>query len=66
VHLSLVVLEQLAEDLGSGDELRRGELLATDHQHVMVGKGPVQCGAGFGVDAFVQVEAAHFGAGMRG
>jgi len=66
VHLALVVLEEFAKDLCRGDELRRGELLAADHQHVMLGKGPVQRGAGFAIDTLVQVNAAHFSAGMRG
>jgi len=65
VHLTLVVLEEVAEDLGRGDELRRGEFLAADYQHVMLGKGAVQRRAGCGVDSLVQIDAAHFGAGMR-
>ena len=66
VHLTLVVLEQLAKHLGRGHELRRGVVLVADHQHVMLGKGAVQRRMGFGVDPLVQVEAAHFRAGMRG
>ena len=66
MHLALVVLEEFAKDLRGSNELRRGELLAADHQHVMLGKGAVQRSAGFGVDPLVQVNAAHFGAGMRG
>src|SRR5207237_1176296 len=66
VHFALVMLEQLAKDLRGGNELRRGEVLTADLQHVMLGKGAVQRGAGFRVDALVQVNAAHFGAGMWG
>ena len=66
MHLALVVLEQLAEDLGRCDELRRGELLAADRQNVVLGKGAVERGAGFGIDSLVEVNAAHFGASMRG
>jgi len=65
VHLALVVLEELAEDLCRGDELRRGEFLAADQQHMMLGKGAVERAAGFALDTLVQVNAAHFGAGMR-
>jgi hypothetical protein len=42
------------------------ELLAADHQHVMLGKGAVQPRSSFAVNSFVQVNAAHFGAGMLG
>src|SRR6516162_5081156 len=66
VHLTLVVLEQLAEDLRGGDELRWREALVADHQYVMLGKGAVQRSAGRGVDHLVQVDATHFGAGVRG
>ena len=41
VHLALVVLEQLAEDLRGGDELRRREFLAADHQDMMIGERAV-------------------------
>jgi len=50
VELAFIVLKQFAKDLCGGNELRRRQLLAADHQHVMLGKGAVQRGAGFVVD----------------
>ena len=50
MQLALIVLKQFAKDLGGGNELWRRQLLAADHQHVMLGKGAVQRGAGFVLD----------------
>jgi hypothetical protein len=50
VQLALIVLKQFAKDLGGGDELWRRKLLAADHQHVMLNKGPIQRRAGFVVN----------------
>src|SRR5215469_17584909 len=66
VHFALVVLEQLPKHLCRGDELFRGVLLITNHQHVMIGKGAVQRSPGLAIDAAIQVDASYFGAGMRG
>ena len=66
MHLALIVLKQFAEDLGGGNELRRRELLAADHQHVVIDKSAVQRRTRFVVNRSVQVDPAHFGAGIRG
>ena len=50
MQLALIVLKQFAKDLGGGDELWRRKLLAADHQHVMLNKGPIQRRAGFVVN----------------
>jgi hypothetical protein len=66
VHLTLVVLEQLAKDLRGGHELRRRELLIANNQHVMTGKSAVEGRTGVGVDAAIEIDAADLGAGVRG
>ncbi len=66
MHLALVMLEQLAEDLRCGDELRRREFLASDHQDMMIGERAVQRSMGLAIDALVEVEAANLGAGVLG
>jgi hypothetical protein len=66
VALLLVVLVKLAEYLRSGLELLRGEVLVAHHQHVMLGEGMVESGAGFRVDRLGEVEADDFGAGVIG
>src|SRR5579871_6452043 len=53
MHLALVVLEQLAKDLGGGDKLRRRATLVADHQYMIFGKGAVQGRASVGVEILI-------------
>ena len=66
MHLALIVLKQFAENPRGGDELRRGEFLAADHQDMMIGEGTVQGGAGFGVHPLVQIKSANLRTGVLG
>src|SRR5215469_2694922 len=66
MHLTLIMLKQLAKDLSGRDELWRRKLLVADHQHMMLDKGAVQYGRGSSVNILVQINPTHFGAGVRG
>src|SRR5215472_15016586 len=66
MHLTLIMLKQLAKDLSGRDELWRRKLLVADHQHVMLDKGTVQYGTGFSVNILVQINPTHFGARVWG
>ena len=64
VALLFVVRKKLAEDPRRRHELIRGEVLVAHHQHVMIGEGAAESGAGVGVDRLGEVEADNFGGGV--
>jgi hypothetical protein len=66
VVLPLVMRLNLAKELHSGLELVRPEMLAAYHQYVMLDKGALEDGAGFGIDRLRKVDADDFGTDVIG
>ena len=64
VVLLLVVRLQLAEQLHGVLEVFRREMLVAHDQHVMLGEGAIERGAGFGIDRLGEIDAGDFGAGV--
>ena len=62
--LLFVMRQQLAEYSGGRHELLRGEVLVAHHQHMMIGEGASESGAGVRVDRLGEVEANDFGGGV--
>ena len=64
MQLLFVVRLKYSEDLGGGNELRRHEFLAADHQNVVVRESAVERTPRPTIDWLCEVEAANFRPGV--